>query len=749
MRKRFVIATVLAAALMLGSISTAFADDSSLMQKTPAVLQQVGFESVNDSLVVYDYNLNDFVLALAKWAPVTGGPTRVHSGSYALWCAGTSPASFPHYPSPTRGQAVFPVTDTSGFYQSQIQFCYIEPNWGAAEGSINPFKLNWVDASSSPTASTPGSGYVENFLPAASTWTTVTVSRGPGTGRPSDGAGYFRFNFFTNSGDLATQQGATIDDVKSTAYLFGPTGIPTATRGASPHTAVTVSWTPSFQTTQTPHYSVWRHDVAANTWTLVNAVRTTALSVVDTGTSVNKVYDYAVQPFEGVTGFTNWGPLTSSAQVGLASATSISATFSGSQTATTVVSGTKVRITGTLRDIDGTAISGQAGSIVIQATPHGGSSWATSGTAITETGVTGSYVGTVTVASNADYRLRFAGAGGYSESLSTPVLQATVDTSTPPPTPKPVDRLSGANRYLTAISIGQQAFPGWVGVRHVIIASGDNGHLPDALTAAGLAGVYNAPVLLSPTAYLDADLKAAIQAMPAGVQVHVVGGTPSVSAAVYTKIKALSKVAGIERIYGSDRYATAAAVARKMQSVMGVANMPKTVLFTSGGDLLDPLIASTVSFKLHYPVLLVARTSVPAPTTSVLAALSPNERYIVGSVNSVSDTVRDRLFVAPGNRISGADINGDAVAFAERAKSLNWLGNANVGFAAAVPDAATGGALMGKRNGPMLLVGQSAVPQVTQDYLNAHNAEFSAGYIFGGAPTISDSVRASLLSFIN
>jgi putative cell wall-binding protein len=313
----------------------------------------------------------------------------------------------------------------------------------------------------------------------------------------------------------------------------------------------------------------------------------------------------------------------------------------------------------------------------------------------------------------------------------------------------PVARLSGVNRYATAIAIAQAAFPGYSGVKHLIVASGDSGHLPDALTAGGLAGAYSAPVLLVAPTSLDASVKAAIQAMPSGLQVHVIGGTPSVSAAVAGKIKALPNVRSVERISGSDRYATAAAVAAKMRVVMGT-SLPHTVLITSGGDLLDPLIASTASFSQHFPVLLVARNSVPKPTDSALKALgSATKRYVVGGPGSVSDDVRVALGIGPADRISGADINGDAVAFAQRARAENWLGYADVGFAAAVPDAATGGVLMGKRNGPMLLVGQTAVPTVTSGFLSANKADIQSGFIFGGAPTVSESVRLALLAYLD
>jgi putative cell wall-binding protein/sugar lactone lactonase YvrE len=314
---------------------------------------------------------------------------------------------------------------------------------------------------------------------------------------------------------------------------------------------------------------------------------------------------------------------------------------------------------------------------------------------------------------------------------------------------KTIPRLSGKNRYVTAIDIARNVYPGWAGVKHLVLASGDYGHQPDALCAAGLAGAYDAPLLLVPSNSLDPDVKAAIQAMPSGVQVHIVGGTPSVSNDVAHKIGALSKVKSVDRLSGSDRYGTSAAVARKMQSVLK-ADFPITAMITSGGDsLLDPLVASTVSVSKHYPVLLVARESVPSVTDKALNDLKLSERYIVGNSSSVSEGVRTALAVDTGDRISGVDVREDAVAFATRAKAEGWLGNATAGFAAAVPDAATGGAFMGKKNGPMLLVTSASVPASTSNYLTANKADIQGGFLFGGAPTVAESVRLSLQGLLN
>jgi putative cell wall-binding protein len=288
-------------------------------------------------------------------------------------------------------------------------------------------------------------------------------------------------------------------------------------------------------------------------------------------------------------------------------------------------------------------------------------------------------------------------------------------------------------------------------VHDLVVASGDNAHQPDALTAAGLAGAYNGPLLLVPTNYLDPDVRAAIAAMPAGLRVHIVGGTPSVSSKVKGLIAGISRVKSVDRYSGSDRYATGVAVATKMNSLLG-SRMPRKALITNGSSnalLLDPLVASTVSVSMHIPVLLVKNTQVPGVTRDALTHLGLSKRYIVGNASAVSESVRTSLSILPGDRIAGADVRGDAVAFAERAKTELWLVGSTVGFAAAVPDAATGGAYMGRKSGPMLLVLPSSVPTTTSDYLTANKASISGGHVFGDANAISESVRTTLQGLIN
>jgi hypothetical protein len=686
---------------------------------TPAVMQNVTFEtaSPSDTLQV-DTSFDPFIPKTPNprtWGIVSGVQK---SGTHGFWCAGSTTSVVGIYPPGTRGQATLWVPDASQYYMSSIQYSYIMPTLGSADdqASVRPFIVNWA----APDPTSGAGSYGDTRLPNTSTWTTVTHERG-GFAMPPLTAGYLRFQFASDPNQGAnTGQGVTIDDIKVLGYKFGPVNTLVAQPRVGSPTTVDVSWAkpysaPGLKTPdpRTIWYRVWRHDLTAGTWTEVSASRSTNTTAIDTSADPGHSVQYAVQGYDA-TGEAVWGVLATSLTVGTPS----------QQFAITPSAGPGGSISpDTMQTVD----YGADKTFTIQPSPH---------YAINDVLVDG-----VTVGAVSDYTFT-----NVTQAHNIAASFTLIDTPY-----KDIARLAGANRYATAVAIAKDGFPGWGGVKHLVLASGDNNHQPDALTAAGLAGAYNCPLLLVPTNYLDADTKAAIASMPSGVQVHIVGGTPAVSAGVSNLVKAISRVRSIDRVSGTERYATAAAVARKMKSVLG-SGMPRTALLTNGSStelLLDPLIASTASNNKHFPVLLLTNSVVPNATRIVLHDLGLSTRYIVGSTTAVNEGVRSTLGVSAGNRIAGVDLPGDAAAFATRARAEGWLTGSTVGFAASVPDAATGGAAMGKKSGAMLLVLPTTLPTTTSDYLTANKASISSGWLFGGPPAVSDAVLTALKGFIN
>lgn len=97
-----------------------------------------------------------------------------------------------------------------------------------------------------------------------------------------------------------------------------------------------------------------------------------------------------------------------------------------------------------------------------------------------------------------------------------------------------VERISGPDRYQTAIAISKRFYDG----RRFIIANGDN--FPDSLAGSSLAAYYKAPLLLTGAESLNRDLKAFL----VGAEVEnltVLGGNKSISPGVYKDLSSLIK----------------------------------------------------------------------------------------------------------------------------------------------------------------------------------------------------------------
>jgi putative cell wall-binding protein len=101
---------------------------------------------------------------------------------------------------------------------------------------------------------------------------------------------------------------------------------------------------------------------------------------------------------------------------------------------------------------------------------------------------------------------------------------------------KPTTRISGANRYDTAVAISQHAFPNPSAVNRVYIAVGTN--FPDALAGAAAAAALGAPVLLTPTDSLPASVAAEIQRLGPS-RIYILGGTAVISDNVANQLEAL------------------------------------------------------------------------------------------------------------------------------------------------------------------------------------------------------------------
>ena len=190
-----------------------------------------------------------------------------------------------------------------------------------------------------------------------------------------------------------------------------------------------------------------------------------------------------------------------------------------------------------------------------------------------------------------------------------------------------VTRLAGADRYATAVAVSQAAFG--PGIDAVYVATGAN--FPDALAASAAAARARAPVLLvGRTAIPDVVRNELSRLRPQ--RIFIAGGAGVVSEGVRTALLSYAP-AGVSRISGSDRYATAVAV-----SQTHFASAPVVYLAT-GKNYPDALAAAPAAGSRQGPVLLTAPNSIPAAVVAEIARLKPSQIVVVGGRAAVSDAV--------------------------------------------------------------------------------------------------------------
>jgi putative cell wall-binding protein len=325
----------------------------------------------------------------------------------------------------------------------------------------------------------------------------------------------------------------------------------------------------------------------------------------------------------------------------------------------------------------------------------------------------------------------------------------------PPPTPPATEnwkRLSGDDRYDTMAAIVSEAFAAG-DTDAVIVATGEN--FPDALAASGLAGIADAPVVLTEGGALSEQAQAAIEALEP-TTVYIAGGAGSVSVAVEDSLKGLvADPAQVIRASGDNRYLTALDIYAKGKEA-GV--WGTTAIIASGDNYADALSVSPYSFAEKAPIFLSdPAAGLDAATIATLsAALESGEitRVIIaGGSGSVPDAIKSQLGYSTGDyatftRLYGADRYGTSVAVARYAAA----NSAALGFhkiAAATgenfPDALAGGAFAGRIGTVLLLVSDDATGRTgIESVVGANATAIGFGHVLGGVGTVSPALQAAL-----
>jgi hypothetical protein len=210
----------------------------------------------------------------------------------------------------------------------------------------------------------------------------------------------------------------------------------------------------------------------------------------------------------------------------------------------------------------------------------------------------------------------------------------------------------------------------------------------------------------------------------------MLGGTSALSATVETQVSSLGFT--VVRLWGTDRYATAVAVADALGD-------PSTVLEASGVGYPDAVSAAPAAVAAEGAILLTAGSAQSQPTASYLNA-HDGVRYAIGGPAATADPSATAIV---GSDRYGTNAAVDRVFF-PTATTFAVATGANF------PDALSAGAFCGNRGGmPLLLLPPTGtLPEATDAYLRTHDLGVTETDVIGGSSAISDSVVAEVVAAI-
>ena len=286
-----------------------------------------------------------------------------------------------------------------------------------------------------------------------------------------------------------------------------------------------------------------------------------------------------------------------------------------------------------------------------------------------------------------------------------------------------VARLAGADRVATSVAVAESQ------PSSTIVLAG-TGAPVDALAAAPLAGSLDAPLLLTPATGLAPAVRAYVAAHDVTDAV-VLGGTRAVGTVVEQQLAAAG--VKVERVTGTDRFATAAAIAGRLDTTAGA-------YLVADDDWPDAVAIGALAALEGRPILLTQRDALPDATAEVIGGLASVDA--VGGPGAISDAVLAAVgaSVAHVGRIGGRDRSDTSARVARlgEAEGLPWEavwvtggGSWSDGLVAAVA-AARGG-------GPLLVLGPS-----TRDLLEDHADELASLVVVGGAAQVPAAAYADL-----
>ena len=319
---------------------------------------------------------------------------------------------------------------------------------------------------------------------------------------------------------------------------------------------------------------------------------------------------------------------------------------------------------------------------------------------------------------------------------------------------KNVKRVCGTEARDTAAKIVQEAYPAGSTNDYAILARDDD--FMDAMSATGLAGVLDAPIVLTERTSLSSVALAQLKRLQVKT-VYIIGGT----GAILPEVESSLNSSGIQtqRVWGQEAYDTSYECANKIVELGG---STENVIVASSFSFQDALSMSSYAYKKHAAILIQtygATSDVRSFCDTQLqllkeGALKDAHLIVAGGTGAVSDASialagRDATDTTKVTRLWGQDAFDTSLAIAKHFVETGGFEAGIITLASGAEaakglDALAGAALAGKNSSPVLLVSANAGIEnenytALDGFVSANSSSIESAYVLGGESVMPTS----------
>ncbi len=313
-------------------------------------------------------------------------------------------------------------------------------------------------------------------------------------------------------------------------------------------------------------------------------------------------------------------------------------------------------------------------------------------------------------------------------------------------------RISGGNRFATSAAVSKTMMPmtdlyysySVTPPSAIVIANGLN--WADALVGSDLALALDGQLLLvtpdSIPAETDAEIRRLLTAAGTAateVPCYVLGGTGAVSANVEALLKEYDGLASVDRLSGSSRYATAAAIS---QEIVGL-SVTGTAWIVSGESPWDALGVGAVAGYNGDSMLMSQKSKVPSETIDFITDNGITNVVVAGGPSVIDATAYAQLTALPGvtvERVFGSNRYETAREIAQYGVDTYSMipGSVVLVSGEGWADGLSAAMLTDYTYGPMLLTQKSMLSESVYEFFEENGMPTEASYLVGGEAAVSD-----------